>query len=515
MKLNNWVIVPLKIYTVAALIAAAIVSTPMTAFIPVLLVVIYLVLWRWPIRYQYRLLADYFIFLSISILMASTLGPYLSAIIALPVLVPLTKSLAEMAEVVSHNRATGHIRYPTRLCLGLFIIAILTLIVAFWIDNLALILSSAIVIAFFCTLVVIILRNLPIKPIDEEQVSLKLLAGMRTKINIRLKPGTRFGGMLFLKPLDEWVQVSPLGISLKEGEIGVEASLTPPLSGSTIIQFESYVIDRWGLMQTKFMLEPIKLTVIPRAKYAAWLIQKYLTGTRPGILPLASEFEVLKPTYGLRRGVEYYGSRLYQPGDSLKSIDWKHSAKFNELISKEFVEFHGQPVAILTNLMVGNAEEADDLAYKIMVTALSLAQENIPAALAAYDKDAVIVITSLLTPQQLVQQALDIADKIVTTATPLRYIKPPNVIRLKANLTRLGNAENKAAQALRGLLQMEYMNLISLAKQSPISRAIAAILRRVGQQASIMVISQQNHDAEALAIQTFFLAAQGNAIINV
>jgi len=78
-------------------------------------------------------------------------------------------------------------------------------------------------------------------------------------------------------------------------------------------------------------------------KYAAWLTRQYLAGTKPGSLPIVSNIQAIKPLLGLRRGIEYYGSQLYQPGDSLKSIDWKHSAKYDKLISKEFIEFHGRP----------------------------------------------------------------------------------------------------------------------------------------------------------------------------
>ena len=76
---------------------------------------------------------------------------------------------------------------------------------------------------------------------------------------------------------------------------------------------------------------------------------------------------------------------MYQPGDNLKNIDWKHSVKYNELVTREFFEIQGQPVILLINLVAGDTEETDKLAYNIIVAALSLAQDGIPAALAAYD----------------------------------------------------------------------------------------------------------------------------------
>jgi len=38
--------------------------------------------------------------------------------------------------------------------------------------------------------------------------------------------------------------------------------------------------------------------------------------------------------------------------------------KYNKLISKEFVEFHGQPAVLLINLAAADAEEADELAQR-------------------------------------------------------------------------------------------------------------------------------------------------------
>jgi len=37
-----------------------------------------------------------------------------------------------------------------------------------------------------------------------------------------------------------------------------------------------------GLTRTTFEIEPLTLNVIPRARYADWLANKYLSGTKPG-----------------------------------------------------------------------------------------------------------------------------------------------------------------------------------------------------------------------------------------
>ncbi|MDO8687230.1 MAG: DUF58 domain-containing protein, partial [Dehalococcoidales bacterium] len=242
--------------------------------------------------------------------------------------------------------------------------------------------------------------------------------------------------------------------------------------------------------------------------------KRYLAGTQAGALPLISNIAALKPLYGLRSGVEYYGSQLYQPGDSLKNIDWKHSLRYNELITKEFTEFHGRSAILLINLAVGNAEEADNLAYKIIVTAISLAQESIPAALAVYNHEGVRLTTGVLHPQQLLRRSLQVAQEMVTFINPVKYMSPPDVARLRANISRLQFAESKAAGVLVQLLQMEYKSLSDKAKVNPATRALSEVLTKVDRQSNIVIISQRNHDAEALAFNTFTFARRGNAIIS-
>ena len=313
----------------------------------------------------------------------------------------------------------------------------------------------------------------------------------------------------------QWLKVSPDNLSLKENQLVVKVTLTPPLSGPSIIKLKGQATDRWGLIRIRFEMGPISLNVIPRARYAAWLARKYLAETKPGPLPLISNIGTLKPLYGMRRGVEYYGSQLYQPGDSLKNIDWKHSLKYNEMITKEFTEFQGQSAIILINLSVGNAEEADKLAYNIIVTAISLAQENIPAALAVYTHQGVKLTTTTLQSQQLIRQSLQVASAIVTFVNPVKYLNPPDVARLRANINRIRLAKSKASEVLAELLQLEYRTLNSNARLNPATKALSEALAKGDKQSSIVIISHHNHDAEALAFNTFNLARKGNAVITV
>ena len=514
-SLRSWgMAVFLKLYVAIVLIVATILSPLALSFVPILLLAWYLYLWRWPITAIVNLLTEYFMFFAVALLLASPVGPLFSLLISLPVLLLINRGLEETAESLAY-RDTRYARSPTDICLTLLLIAIAVLGVSWLVGNLSLLLACAAVISYFGILGVVVLRRLPLKPVEEIQVQQRMVAGSEGHLYIELTSKTKIGGLLFVESPYEWLKVSPNILSLKENKLVAKVSLSPMLSGPSIVKLKGQATDRWGLVRVRFELEPIRLYVIPRARYAAWLAKRYLAETKQGTLPLISNIAALKPIYGLRRGVEYYGSQLYQPGDSLKSIDWKHSLKYNELITKEFAEFHGRTAIILINLAAGNEEEADKLAYKIIVTAISLAREDIPAALAVYNHEGVELTTNVLQPQQLLLRSLQVAKRMVVFIDPVKYLNPPDVARLRANINRIRFAESKASSVLAQLLQLEYKNLNNNAKHNPATKALSEVLAKVDKQSTIVIISHRNHDAEAIAFNTFSFARKGNAVISV
>jgi len=430
------------------------------------------------------------------------------------VLLLINHGLEEAAGYLAY-RETRYGRRPTGLCLALLLIVIVVLGVSLLLGSLSLLLASTAIIIYFGILGAVVLRRLPLKPVEETQVKQRMVAGSEGQLYIELTAKTKIGGLLFVESPYEWLEVSPNILSLKENKSVMKVSLSPTLSGPSIVKLRAYTIDRWGLIQIRFELEPIHLYVIPRARYAAWLAKRYLAETKPGALPLISNIGAIKPIHGLRRGVEYYGSQLYQPGDSLKNIDWKHSLKYNELITKEFAESHGRSAIVLINLAVGDAEDADKLAYKIIVTAISLAQENIPAALAVYNHEGVRLTTTILQPRQLLLQFLQVAQEMVTFINPVKYLNPPDVTRLRANISRIRFAEGEASRALTQLLQFEYKNLGNNARLNPATKALSEAFTKVDKQSNIVIISHRNHDAEAIAFNTFNFARKGNAVITI
>ena len=147
-------------------------------------------------------------------------------------------------------------------------------------------------------------------------------------------------------------------------------------------------MDSRGLVVTGQVLQPVDLHIIPRAKYAKWLANKFLEQTSQGSGTAAGVPRKL--SVAGRSGVEFHDTRPYQPGDSWKDLDWKHSCMLNQLIVKEFSEAHGNVGIIVADLTAKDLEDADKLSYNLVMSALTLATEALPAALAIYNSKEIL-----------------------------------------------------------------------------------------------------------------------------
>ncbi len=511
---NRIIVLVLKVYVCAALIVAAILSNPITSVAAILTLLVYLFFqWR-PINVFTGLIVNYFIFFAVALLLASFTNFIYSTLISLPILFLVTNSLINTSSFLP-IRITRYSRSLTMIGIMLPFIALVNLIIALFLNSLALLLASWMAIIYLVILNSLAIIKISDKSVVAEKIQERIVAGTTADLHVILHSKTKIGGVLSIVSPYEWLKIHSPVLPLKQEPLVLRLSLSPRLSGPSEVAVQAYVTDCWGLIQVQFQFSPIQLFVIPRARYASWLAKRYLDATKPGMLPLISNVSTVKPQYGFRRGVEYYGSQLYQPGDELKSIDWKHSAKYNKMITKEFVEFHGQPAVLLVNLAVGNAEEADELAQNVIITAISLAREQIPTVLAAYDHEGIKSVTSTLQPQQMVVQSLEVIKGIRMFENPTTYLYTPDISRLRSNISRLGSVEGESSKVLSQLMSIECTNLMNSVTANPATKAIYKALDNANIQSTIVVVSKLNHDANAIAVNKFLLAKRGYAIVAV
>jgi hypothetical protein len=503
-----------KIYAILALIAAALFSPPVYSFAPVVLLAWYLFQLRWPVSNMIGLLTVYFLFLALPVLYVRIIPVIPASLVSLPVLILISQTMEKTVPAMGFIHTRSQRRFG-RLAILMIVIDLSVLALSLIITSMVLLSSSLLFLAFFLALGLYVYRKFPLKPVLEQPETRRILAGKEETFSVKLTVNTHSGGVLRLESDNSWIKVSPDLISLKGLGVVIKMKITPSLSGPSAVTLRGWAVDRWGLIQTYFEIVPLKLQVIPRSRYAVWLARKYLAGTKSGALPLLSNFSSLKSTQGLRQGVEFYGTRQYQAGDSLKNIDWKHSVKYDELIVKEFTEFRGTPAVMLVNLTVEDNEESDKLAYNIIAAAITLGQENIPTALAVYNHEKTVLNTSALSASELLARSLQVIRDISIVPSPAKYLANPDAARLRANLARLSRSDSQAAKVLTGLMKWEYQTLKENTKTNPCSKALSMASALIRGQATVVVLSQRNHDAEALALNSYQLSQKGTPVIAV
>ncbi|MEE8420025.1 MAG: DUF58 domain-containing protein, partial [Dehalococcoidales bacterium] len=234
-----------------------------------------------------------------------------------------------------------------------------------------------------------------------------------------------------------------------------------------------------------------------------------------GVGAIADSPQLMKTTPVLKRGVDYFGSRVYQPGDQFKDIDWKHTIKLNRLISKEYIGSGEQNAIIAVNLSVTDAEEADKLAFDLITAALTLAEKAIPTALTAYDQQGVIRHSGISDPGEVLKQTLSLVKRINTVDAAPRALQLPDIGKLKQHIYQLKQATSEPVRRLLNVLNFEYQALEKAAKDHPATRALALATKQVPASTIIILVSRRNHDAEALLVATEKLARQEFNILHM
>ncbi len=297
---------------------------------------------------------------------------------------------------------------------------------------------------------------------------------------------------------EPWLNVVPLAAILEKGRVKLNVSYTPPLAGNSRPQIQSITKDLRGFVQIYQIFEPIELRIIPRAKYAEWLAHKYLERSGVGMTTAASMRlqAIIKP----KGGTDYQESRDYTPGDQLKDLDWKHTLRLSQLIVKDYTNDEESATIIAVNLAVADAEEADKLSFKLVTVALTLARENIPTALAAYNHREVVLCTNITEPDEVLKQALSLLREIIPVKTVNRHLEIADITDIKRNINQLKKAKSEPAQRLLSLLDFKYRSIEEFTKSHPATIALSSATKQVPTPATILLISQLNHDAEVIRV---------------
>lgn len=427
----------------------------------------------------------------------------IAVVFVLPILYLLDFNLRENVRYTQVSKAKGE-RNTTYTFVSL-LIAVLAVMLIVPVVNRPVLLFTGISLALYLLgALSAILFTIPRRPFATNTMLRRIIVGTTGSTRLLLTSQTWVKMHSQLSFTVPWAQVTPQHIILSGGKNNVEISFTPPLAGESRPQLQISAVDPRGLIQINQLLEPLNLHIIPRAQYAEWLARKYLEQTGSGVISAANlpSQDLIKP----KRGIEYLESRAYQPGDTLRDIDWKHTLKLSQLIVREYQESNEQAAIIAVNLSVTDAEAADNLAFNLITVALTTAREKIPTLLAAYNHQSVVLNTAIVEPLEMLRQALSLLREITVVKFADRYLEPADIAKIRRNIRQLQQTDSEPAQRLLDILNFEHRSIEQVARTHPATLALVSATRQVSAPAMILLVSQLNHDAEAILVTAEKLA---------
>jgi hypothetical protein len=373
-----------------------------------------------------------------------------------------------------------------------------TIVASILIGNLNMAIVGIMLSLFLIGVLTYILKNMPLTSLAVEQTEIKLIAGNKTPLPVKIVRNTKFPLHIFINSSCPWFHSDRGSIMSLGSEVKLNFTINPSLSGPSLPWFEVFCMDQWGLLKTRQKIEPLKLYVIPRARYAEWLARKYLEETAPG--PETQSFTEIPISIKMMytHGVEYNTSQLYQPGDSMRDIDWKHTTKIGQVIVKKYTEDTRRMAIIAANLTGADAEEADKLVYDLITSALTLARAIIPTSIAAYNHECVLAATPYLEPRNLVRKALELGQQVVLVTPVKRYLHPTDIRQLRTSIKQLEGKTMEAVKKLRNILEIEMKAIEEIARVHPLREALDRVTGHNPTPATITVVSTRSQDNEAL-----------------
>ncbi len=503
-----------RLYLILALLAVMLLSP--ISYLPIALIFLLLQLYciYKPLRADLNLALTFSTLFIVPLTLQYIAGELLASLFIIPAIPLLDHSLKEYASNQEIHPSEG--RKPTHLLqtisIAIFVVCVISLILAKW----TLSLTCALLAAYLIAVSSYILYSIPRDVLHSSYARVRIIVDDTSRVSSTIRNGSKLAlHTLFISP-NSWVNLDRTRLKIGRDEVSINITITPPLSGPSEPQLQAYMTDPWGLIRMDQNLKPVEMHVIPRAKYAKWLAKKFLAQAtaQPSTMAAISSLSSEKPI-ATRRGIEYLSSRPYQPGDMLKEMDWKHMSKFNRLVVKEYSEAKEQFTIIAVNLTVKDPEEADQLAYNLINLALTLAKAVLPSALVAYNHQEVLLTTDIEDPKKILKRTLELVQDIVMVEPAYRFLQPPNIQRLRRTRIQLEQAKTEPTQKIADFLRLENKVIQKRGKDHPAGIALNEAAEQIHPPATIAVVSQWNHDAEALMATLDRLARRGYVNIKI
>ena len=483
------------VYPPVALVVAAVFHGTGATAAALLLTGIYGVAWaaRWPAM---RVVVSIVVALVLPHSAADWLNLY-APILVVPALGCVDVALRGRASLAT-ARQTSRTPALTQEALPLFVLFFALLLVAAFLQS-AVLALSVVLMAGWCVAMAgraaLRMRH-GILHVTAETRSLG--AGKRLSVQVLADTSRCHGCHVYVEGVDPQTRVAPHEFTCDTPTRTLQVDVSPALSGPTEIGGTFVVVDGRGLVAVRQRVELLRLDVVPRARMATKAAQLYLEGGGQGSALVgettSGAVQQLAVAFG---GVEYVTSRVYVPGDSVRLLDWKHTAKLQHLVVREFEEDRGSSGVLAFNRIVSDVDQADRAVSELVSAALTAARMGLSASIADYSDGGMSGLSPRLRGRDLVRSALEVSSRIEYGPRHLRFLRVHGVQDVRGALARLRGLETGSGRKLREILELEEEALRAAVQEHPLT----AVLRRVAPEGAgwVLVISSVGHDAAAAA----------------
>lgn len=184
-------------------------------------------------------------------------------------------------------------------------------------------------------------------------------------------------------------------------------------------------------------------------------------------------------------GLDYAGSRDYVPGDALRHMDWKATARLGRLIVKEFYVEGGAGLHLVYEAVAPNPASLDELSATFLSLALAVAEQGLQLGLTVHDGEKVLLHIPRAQPALAVALALQYALRAVEVPLEWLYdlLEPRAASELKGMLEGLSRAPLLEAElsALEGAITEPY-------------RVLERTMSVDGERAQLILVSSLSRD---------------------
>jgi uncharacterized protein (DUF58 family) len=206
--------------------------------------------------------------------------------------------------------------------------------------------------------------------VEPDSVEVRLVAGDSRAIEVRLR--SNWPAMVSVRHPMAFCKARPQPYKLNEALV---LEFSPALAGeyqSDWLELEAEAPFKAFAACARVPLRTV-VTVVPRVVAVAVRALELLASMG------ATGHEV--PALAVGRGTEYAETREYMPGDDLRRMDWKATARLQKLMIKEFHQDLGGGVNIVYDIKVAGPVTRDEAAAEFLTLATALTAQAVPYAI--------------------------------------------------------------------------------------------------------------------------------------